>query len=351
MRVKIIIFLAVSFAVSGCAMFHTSSGKIGPLDPEGKLSLGPPVTHSNLTLFPIIARESEDSVDYMTLDEGMDKKLVEITEKKSAQVSELSIHNKSDRPIYLLGGEIIVGGKQDRIVAQNTIIPPKAKMPLKSFCVERGRWSAIARRTAGAHEIPPDSSQLAQPKFKSLKALSKTKQRYSAQIKKDQSANWAEVSRTNASFATFTASETLSAVYDSKDVDKKSKPYMDALKAELGKSRNLVGFVVVINGEVQSCDIFRSPKLFGKLRDKLLNSYVIEALTSGKPVEKEVTEAEVLDWLAEIKEKSESKVLTEASDSYGKRKIVETASPSAVGIESYYKCLKVHENYFKKKKK
>ncbi|TET37673.1 MAG: hypothetical protein E3J72_04700 [Planctomycetota bacterium] len=316
------------------------SAKIEPLDEKGNLSFAPPVTYKNLTIFPILAREVEEGIEYLTLDEGMEEKLVEISEKQNAQVSELSIHNKSDKPLYLLGGEIVVGGKQDRIVAQSTIVPPKTKMGLSSFCVERGRWSGRRGQVAAN-----DHTML----FAASMKLAKSTQRYAAQIKKDQGANWAVVDQTNKSLKTVTPTSTLKAAYDSKEVKKKTKAYMDALKSGLEKSKNLVGFIVVINGEVESCDMFRSPKLFSKLRDKLLNSYVMEALTSGKCIEKKVTEAEALRWLTDVREKSDKKVLSDISDRHGKRKIIELESSKAAAIRTIDGDKEVHSSYFQKR--
>jgi hypothetical protein len=293
----------------------------------------------------------EEDVDYMTLDEGMEAKLVEISEKQNAQVSELSIHNKSDRVLYLLGGEIVVGGKQDRIVAQSTIVPPKTKMGLSSFCVERGRWSARDGQVAGngQAQLNDNVSGGGVKLFAASKRLAKSTQRYAAQIKKDQGANWAVVDQTNASLKTANPTSTLKAAYDSEEVKKKTKAYVDAIKSGLERSKNLVGFIVVIDGEVESCDMFRSPKLFSKLRDKLLNSYVMEALTSGKCIEKKVTETEALMWLTDVREKSDEKVLSEASDRFGKRKIIELDSRKAAAIRVIAGEKEVHSSYFKKR--
>jgi len=38
-------------------------------------------------------------------------------------------------------GDIVKGGRQDRTMQYDLLVPPKSqKMPLSSFCVESGRW-------------------------------------------------------------------------------------------------------------------------------------------------------------------------------------------------------------------
>ena len=43
--------------------------------------------------------------------------------------------------MFLLAGEVILGGKQDRIIGQNTIIAANTTQSVPVFCVEHGRWT------------------------------------------------------------------------------------------------------------------------------------------------------------------------------------------------------------------
>ena len=52
------------------------------------------------------------------------------------------VANRSDKPLYLMPGEIILGGKQDRCVAKECVIPVDVKpVKIDVYCVEHGRWS------------------------------------------------------------------------------------------------------------------------------------------------------------------------------------------------------------------
>ena len=58
-------------------------------------------------------------------------------------VNELMVVNHSDKPLYLMPGEIIIGGSQDRTIGQELVVAPDHKpVPISVFCVERGRWGA-----------------------------------------------------------------------------------------------------------------------------------------------------------------------------------------------------------------
>ena len=57
-----------------------------------------------------------------------------------AQVNELSLINNSDRPLLLLAGEIVTGGKQDGVVGKDRIIPAHSQ-PVGAGRVLRGATS------------------------------------------------------------------------------------------------------------------------------------------------------------------------------------------------------------------
>src|SRR5690242_8314817 len=60
-----------------------------------------------------------------------------------AQVNQLMLVNNSKRPLLLLAGEVVSGGKQDRVIGKDRIVPAESDpIDLSVFCVEHGRWVA-----------------------------------------------------------------------------------------------------------------------------------------------------------------------------------------------------------------
>src|SRR5262249_37284055 len=122
----------------------------GYVRPEWRL--GAPVTSGNLTVFPVTSSAWSGVHDFITLDEGLRSGKVLITELGStgprggrstdnARVNTLSLINRTGRTLVLLAGEMLIGGKQDRIVDQDQLIPPDERpIALGVFCVEHGRW-------------------------------------------------------------------------------------------------------------------------------------------------------------------------------------------------------------------
>jgi hypothetical protein len=130
--------------------------------------LGEAVTYENLTIFPVLASRQADTSGFATLDEALASGDAVVTEQGnymrrtrdgvmehspsgSAQVNQLVLVNRGKRPLLLLAGEVVSGGKQDRIIGKDRIVPTGAEpLPLSVFCVEHGRWTDGSAKFAGA---------------------------------------------------------------------------------------------------------------------------------------------------------------------------------------------------------
>ena len=264
-----------------------------------------PVSYKNLTIFPVRGPDRQGSDAYITLDEGTKAGTVVITERGGGQmvrrvprgsarqqnvgysggatVNELALVNRSGKKLLLLAGEVIVGGKQDRIVQEDRLIPPVSiPVALSVFCVEHGRWSAreVSHNSgggAGAGHSAPVAAAPDDGKFSSLGAVAHPKLRAAAQDKKVQAEVWNEVSANNAKLGTVNRTDTYQEVYASKQVGAQMDDYLRALQSEVLQP-GVVGVVVARNGRAVWADVFASQRLFASYWPKLLKSYVVDAL-------------------------------------------------------------------------
>jgi hypothetical protein len=111
----------------------------------GDYKLLEPITHGDLTVFPVVSAKTHDTSGFLTLDEGIRSGEVVVTEVgnlhgvmrrrpigqngyQGAQVNQLVLVNNSQRPLILLAGEIVTGGKQDRVVAKDRIVPAESDL-------------------------------------------------------------------------------------------------------------------------------------------------------------------------------------------------------------------------------
>src|ERR1700688_1323700 len=143
-----------------------------PGKPEGEWRLLEPVTYENLSIFPVVSASSYDTSYFLTLDEGLASGEVQVREQglegmvrnrdgvirpsysNGASVNQLVLINRSKRPLLLLAGELVSGGKQDRIIGKDRIVPVGAEpLPLDVFCVEHGRWTGSSSQFTAAKAI------------------------------------------------------------------------------------------------------------------------------------------------------------------------------------------------------
>ena len=91
---------------------------------EGYFVSGPHV-RENLAIFFIHQKNApKDKLDCLTLEEGLKLGTVKVHEKtEGAQVNALELENLGDRPVYVQAGDAVKGGKQDRTIAVDYVLP------------------------------------------------------------------------------------------------------------------------------------------------------------------------------------------------------------------------------------
>ena len=68
---------------------------------------------------------------------------------ETGSVNELRIENTGDEDVYVQSGDMVKGGRQDRVLTVSFVLPRKSgEMPVAAYCVEHGRWSQ-----RGAEEV------------------------------------------------------------------------------------------------------------------------------------------------------------------------------------------------------
>lgn len=252
----------------------------------GSFTLEGPFTHENLAVY-VVRGSTNDARAYITLDEGLKTRTVAVREQGAragqdrAEVNTLEIENRSDKWLFLQAGDIVKGGKQDRTIMTDLLLPPRSgPQPIEAFCVERGRW------TAGRDGLAFENN----PGIVAGAALKRA-----IQSEKSQPRVWQEVANAEgravkaarAAGASLPADSALSstgtynAITQNRTLSGGRDAYVAALLPHLRQHKNAVGLAVAINGHVTSADVYASPALFRPLAEKLLDSYALEALLAG----------------------------------------------------------------------
>jgi len=365
-----IALLAFAFCLA-CA--SSTEAQLGP--PEGSnkapeqfaasnYTVSGPYSHKNLTIFLLHGADQRQDKTPLTLQEAMERKFVVVHE--TGDVNNLAIENLSDEEVFVQSGDIVKGGRQDRVLALDLIVPPKSgKIPIASFCVEHGRWS-----TRGAENAVAFSS--------SEKTLNSKELKIAAKHSASQREVWDKVAQSQAklsagvvaadaapaeppppappapaqaaaggsavdghattrlnafSVASSVSSSSLQLSLENNNLKQAVDDYVKTLSPIIEGKNDVIGYVFAINGQINSADVYSSNALFKKLWPKMIESSSTEAVgefekaktydqvkadgvkaflmdaESGRAAEKEVTSR-----VTSVKRESEKNLFFETRD-------------------------------------
>ena len=303
-----------------------------PGKPENGWRLLEPISYENLTVFPVVAGGGYDTSGFLTLEEGLARGEVIVQEqgaetmmrnrdgvRPAAQysgpsVNQLVLINRSKRPLLLLAGELVSGGKQDRIIGKDRIVPAGAEpLPLDVFCVEHGRWSTGSQFTAAKTIVHPSVREQAAVNQKQTDVWASVTAGTTAARAAAAPAPAVSQERLSMAMSEEAPTQSYTKIYGSRQV----APSVDAMVDEVQrrfrretsglKGERVVGVVIAYGGEVAWSDIFASADLFDQYWSKLLRSYAVEAVARPTLREK-ATVQDAQEFLQRLKgrERTES---------------------------------------------
>src|SRR5687768_12149556 len=126
--------LARFFAPLAVAALAACGAGSGPALAETAQRLSGPHVHQNLAVYFIHGESAAGPVP-LTLEEAMVKGEVQVIE--TGQVNELKIENTGGEEVFIQAGDIVKGGRQDRVLMVSLLLKPHSgQVPISSFCVE-----------------------------------------------------------------------------------------------------------------------------------------------------------------------------------------------------------------------
>jgi hypothetical protein len=226
--------------------------------------------YEKLQVFPIKSNNTFKAANkhvgkYASLKDAMSQKKLVVKENGYGDVNSLEVVNTSKDTIMVLGGEVVVGGKQDRMIANDVIIYPNSKKKVEVFCVEQGRWET---RRDGAT-------------FKESAKVSSNEVRKAAVVDKNQNEVWNKVATNVKSNKVTTSTGTLAAIQNSGELQASLKKYSEYFNKVIVNDPDVIGVVAVSGDKILGCDMFANHNLFQKHYANLIDAYATEAITFG----------------------------------------------------------------------
>lgn len=232
------------------------------------------ITYKNLKIIPVRYRGNGGNAasalieNTISFSQALREGLVTVQERGTTAIENvhfLSLYNNSDKNVFVSSGEILEGGRQDRVVSKDTIVIARSgRTDLPVMCVEEGRWS------------PKDKKFM-------YKQMANTHLRKTIDETKSQVQIWKEIS--DQLDRDKVKNKTLS--YLSREKDKPftllQNEYWQYFEPKFGQQpdSNVVGMVCMSGDKILGSDIFISRNLFyGKLQ-ALMQGYIEEATLFG----------------------------------------------------------------------
>lgn len=231
-------------------------------------------TFKNLKIIPVRRKGGgggpRPGGEIVPLYSALNKGLITVTERGTTALENvhwLRFNTHGKTPVYISGGEIISGGRQDRMIVRDTILQPMDKdQYVPVMCVEEGRWSDKEKKFAYGNFANND--------------LRKTLDSTHSQVQ-----IWLEIQRQlqNGKFKNNTDAY-LSRFQDKKYIQASNEYFKFFMDHFARTDSNVVGFVAITGDKIIGTDIFDGTDLFYPQLDPLLHGYIDEAMEAGKPV-------------------------------------------------------------------
>ncbi len=332
------LFIAIVLALIGCSSNPSQVGASLPATgvPDFKdLELGAPIEHESLVLVPVSTTKQDQSFDdYVTLAQAKENNWIEIIEVPGQETVEtLKVHYTGEKPMILFAGELLLGGKQDRVVGKDTIIKPGETVDVMVFCVEPGRWQGESMHfDAQDAQVPLSVKEMA--------------------IEGDQQEVWNKVGGYNDSvrqsrrveFGGSSLRGGYGAVTNSKEYSEAVEKAMKELKGR----KDVVGVVIVLGGKVHSFEYFMSPRLFTSSSESVLRGAFASAMIE-KGKGKTPPMSDIADFVSRSLKSARDRNFM-AGDTNSKIELSGTSGVSGAVSNRPDDGLVIHGSFYEKKK-
>ena len=232
-----------------------------------------PYSHKNLTIFLIHGKDETSKTNILTLQEAMQRQILRVYE--TSDVNELSVENISKSfDVFIQSGDIVKGGKQDRVLAVSIIIPARSgRIKIEAFCVESGRWQK--RGNEDSNQFGSSNDRIVSKELKLAANGSRSQQEVWEKVSEAQK----KLERTvGAPVVSAQSRSSLQLSLENGRVAANAEEYVAKLSNLIAGKSDVIGYAFAINGEINSADIYVSNALFKKLWTRMLKAAAVEAV-------------------------------------------------------------------------
>jgi len=235
-----------------------------------QLAFGEAAAFENLAMVPIMGTGARPEPGYLLLQEALEAKLARVTEVGGGTVPELVFENLADLPVLLLGGEELVGAKQNRMLNLTILAAPLSQIVIPVSCVEAGRWKMETPEFASSGFMA----------FSAVRAGSTSRVTASLRMRQgrrtDQGEVWSVIEERSRDLGARSPTGAMRAIYERRlaDVEK----FVRAMPPRPGQ----IGAAFLVGSKPAGIDVFDHPKTMEKMAAKVVRGYAVDALAAQR---------------------------------------------------------------------
>lgn len=263
----------MSFRLTAALLFLAAFGVFTAFAQAPQITVSDGQTYKNLTIFLIRGKDTARNAKILTLQEAMARDLFAVYE--TSEVNELEVENLSkDFDVFIQSGDIVKGGKQDRVLAVSIIVPARSgRIRIAAFCVESGRWQQ--RETESDKKFSSSDSRIVSKELK-----------VAANESRSQGDVWRQVEAVQEKLSTNVSADvqssksktSLQLSLENKKVQAAIDEYVAKFSGSADNGSDVIGYAFAINGVINSADVYASNALFKKLWPRMLRAAATEAV-------------------------------------------------------------------------
>lgn len=232
------------------------------------------VVFKNLKLIPVKRTDSSEIIfqqnnqSFYSLKTALKKGWVKIKERGNYMVDNINvlvIENNSNETIFIRSGEMVTGGRQDRVIAADTILlAGKKEYTIPVYCIEESRWSEHERKFSYGGNAASGLQKIIDSVHNQKKL-------------------WEEIRRLLV-LNNQTSSSSYATLLSNHKIADSTSAYIKYFLQQFSKrDSSIVGIIASTGNKILGADVFLNEGLFYQTLPELLNKYCVEAILNGTP--------------------------------------------------------------------
>ncbi len=254
------------------------------------LSQASSTTFLNLTVFPLL-RKCDYVRNYFPLRDAVAAGSATVREVSAGgSVPELSLENRSNKPVLILEGEELIGAKQNRTANVTVLVPAGKTVRIPVTCVESGRWGYQSQTFETSDQL-----HFARGRGTKMASVSES-MKQSGSRRADQGAVWDDIAHKASRMCVSAPTGAMSDVFEANRT--RLEDYVGAFQSQADQ----VGAVFAIGEHVEGLELFDCSETFSEMLPKLVRSYAIDAIEERESHRRNPTEGDADAFLGRVRQ-------------------------------------------------